>query len=214
MLQKFNKFFTDLSAHVSLVALIVGSAAFAVGWGWAASASETIAAFGPLGWVTAATLGAGLFVLLAIGFAHARQRLVRTSIERQFFQSPERINPVDQEFTRKRIKFSDLASPITERVEGKRFVECEIIGPVNVVMLASHNGAGAIRNCELSSVCAILVKDGVPSINTLVLQDCEFIRCKIHQVTLLFPEEAYEWANERLPGLVWLTPAPHPRASS
>lgn len=214
MLARINKLFTDLSAHVSLWVLIVGSSAFAVIWGWAASAAQWLDGYGPIAWVAAATAGAGFFILLSLGYAEARQRLVRASIERRFFDRPDAINPLEVDFRRQRIRIADLVSPIEPKVRGKTFTECEVIGPANVVLLSSGPGTGSMQHCDLTEVCAILVADGAPAINAVIFEDCSFFRCKLHKITLLFPEGAYDWANERLPGMKWLTPPPaRPSAS-
>jgi len=208
MFRKLNDFFANLSAHVSLVILIVGSSAFAVAWGWAASTAQWLAAYGPIAWVAAATFGAGFFILLALGYAKARAKLVRASIERQFFQRPDSINPLELEYKRQRINIVDLASPIEPVIRGKSFVECELIGPATIVIFSTTPGGGSLSNCSLSEVFAVLVKEGAPAANAIIFEDCTIFRCTLHKVTFLFPETLYEWANSVLPGLPWLTPEP------
>jgi membrane protein implicated in regulation of membrane protease activity len=214
MLKRLNGFFVDLSAHVSLVVLIVGSSTFAVAWGWAASVTHGIAKFGPIGWVAAASLGAALFILLALGFAKSRQQIVRTSIERRFFQDPDRINPLEDHFRRKRIRLADLVSPIDPFVRGKTFDDCEIIGPANVVLRATRPASGGMLDCRFSQSGAMIIRDDAPPLNSLILEDCMLRGCRVHQVTLLIPESAYQHLNEQMPGMPLLSPAPSEASSS
>jgi membrane protein implicated in regulation of membrane protease activity len=211
MLKKINVFFSYLSDHVSLLVLVVGSSAFAVAWGWAASAAEWLTDYGALAWVVAASLGAAFFILLALGYAKAREKITRTSIERRFFQQPDRVNPLQPEFRHQRIRLADFVSPIEPVIRGKSFTECEIIGPANIVFNSTGPGRGVMLHCELSSTCGILVREGAPAINAIQLVDCNLQRCKLHQVTLLIPEGAYEWAQQQFAGITWLTPEPQPR---
>jgi hypothetical protein len=208
MWKRLNSGLESLSSHWSLLLLIAGSSLTATITGYAAMVTVWLAAWGAIAWVGAGLLGAGIFILLIMGFAYARRNIVHASIEKQFFSRPDAINPLGEEFRNKRIKISDLVSPIDSIVRGKRFRNCEIIGPANIVLFSSSPGSGALTHCEMSSVCAVLVRDGVQMMNGVIFEDCRIENCRLHQITFYFPESSYTWANEVLPGMLWITPAP------
>lgn len=181
--------------------------------GIAAKATAWLAAWGPIAWVGAGLLGAGFFILLGIGFAYARGKLVRASIEKQFYSRADAINPLEEDFRNRRIHLTDMISPIEPVIRGKRFHNCEIIGPVNVILKANYQGSTTITHCHLSSVCAISVRDDAIIVNTVLLEDCRFEHCKLHKITFIFRESAYQWASEMMAGMDWLTPPPPPAPS-
>jgi len=59
--------------------------------------------------------------------------MIETSIRRMFYQSKDRIDPMQSVFERKRILITDLLPPIGRSIVGKSFTDCEIVGPANVV---------------------------------------------------------------------------------
>lgn len=208
MWKKFNTALESVSSHWSLAILIAGSSVTGVATAYAAKATAWLAAWGPIGWVGTAFAGVGFFILCAMGFAWAREKIVRASIEKRFFNRPDAINPLEEEFRNKRIKIADLVSPIEPIIRGKRFRNCEIIGPANVALSATYPNAGGMANCGLSSVCAVMIRENILVLNAVMFEDCRFEDCKLHQITFLFPEGAYDWANQMLPDMPWLTVPP------
>lgn len=208
MWKKLNGFVESLTSHWSLFALIAGSSLTATAVGFAAKATDWLDEWGPIAWVSASLAGAGVFVLMGLGASTARARYIQSSIQKRFFSQPDTINPLDDNFRNRRIRISDLVSPIEPVIRKKTFRECEIIGPANVVLLSSFPGAGGMANCQLTSVCAVLVQDSIQMMNGVVFEDCRFENCKLHQLTFYFPEGSYTWACQAMPGLPWLTPAP------
>jgi hypothetical protein len=203
-MERINKWISVVADHLSIWVLIVGSSAFAFAWGWAAKGASSLSEYGPIVWVAAGTFGACLFIILALGYAKARSMLARTAIERRFFSRPDAVNPLETEFRKQRIHLLDLVSPIEPIIRGKTFIDCELIGPVNIFLSGRYN----ISYNDMTEICGVLVKEGAPALNCIVLQDCTIMKSKMHRITLYVPETAYQWAGAALPGLFWLTPAP------
>ncbi len=59
------------------------------------------------------------------------------------------INPLDTEFTKQRIKIQDLAHPINKEIRNKKFTDCELIGPANVLFQDAVVHDPAFRDCEV-----------------------------------------------------------------
>src|ERR1041384_3259578 len=94
--------------------------------------------YGPVAWVGSGLLGLLVFFGIYALWADARLFLANATAVRKWQDTIETINPLDSEFTRRRINSNDLRNPITGRVIGKKFIDCQFIGPANLLFL-SHN---------------------------------------------------------------------------
>ena len=92
----------------------------AVGWGFVGLGSALVAA--PVLSVVTYAIGA------------AAKRRAEAKAIRKWSDQVDGINPMEREFRHERIRLSDLANPITLQVIGKRFIGCELIGPVTILL--------------------------------------------------------------------------------
>ncbi|WP_149539061.1 hypothetical protein [Siccirubricoccus phaeus] len=208
MWKKINAILESISSHWSLIALIGSTGFVTILTSWAAAVTKWLAPCGVITWIACGLAAGGLFVLLWLAAAIARERIIKASIENHFCHRQDSINPLQDEFKKRRIDVSNLVSPIEPIVRKKRFIECDIVGPYNIALSATRPSEGGMKDCRMTSVCAVMVADNVPIYNFVLFEDCTFERCRIHKVTFLFLESDYVWANQVLPGLHWLTPPP------
>ena len=89
------------------------------------------------------------------GFAVARAQLAKASAVRQWAKAVDTVNPLESEFTKKRINILDLVNPVTDMIENKRFIDCELFGPANLGMINSSMSDVNFGNCDL-----IMLKPG------------------------------------------------------
>lgn len=81
--------------------------------------------------------------------------------------------------------------PSHPRVDGKTFIDCEIVGPANIMFVIGNN---AIDNQH--PVCdAIPLKENETPYNAVFLTHCTFRRCSFQRVTFLISHDEYEHAR-------------------
>ncbi|MGS4887503.1 hypothetical protein [Roseibium sp. MB-4] len=159
----------------------------------------------------AVTGGVGIFSTLIIMLAIARIRLwnTRRSVEKANERlviartNTSSINPLDVVFTNKRINLNEMTRPLTNNVNGKTFVQCQIVGPVNVLLVASTHLAGPKGiACE-----AVYIDNTVWPSNVIQLIDCDFRDCEFFNVTFLVRDTDYEYFCNQLM-MNWITRNP------
>jgi hypothetical protein len=179
MFKKIQTIINNLGAHATLWQLVLGVVVSSGLAGWASHATESLKLYQPLSWVTAALLGGLIWMLAYAVWSRARLWSINGTINRDFYKSGDRINPMETTFREKRINVSDLVSPIEPFVRGKTFIDCELIGPANIALVETTEGGGGMNHVTfaLSAGCKVNALNQMP--NVLVFQDCQFLRGKI-----------------------------------
>lgn len=161
---------------------------FAAGGGmtYLGSITAWVAAWGPFGIGAAGLVSAMLtWVCLAIiASFRAKARLSeahRAAIEK-WKDRVDDVNPLLPEFHTKRLRLSDLASPINRAIESKRFIDCELLGPANLILSDVEFDGVLFEGCD-----AVAVKHMTPIHNAIHLQSIKMIGGKIWNCTLLIP---------------------------
>jgi hypothetical protein len=205
MLTKIQKWLDRFGTHITVWQFIQASGILsaALATGFVAKATDWIAAWGPIGWWSAAVLGALCASFLLLLIAKVRDVRSDTYFKSKIYERTEQVNPIEQVFEKRRLKLGDLLPPLGLTIKGKTFIDCELIGPANVIIL----GHTSIRHCGGQSVQAAIVKEGWIT-NSIGLEDCIVQRCNLYQITFLVPEPAFEVVSKGMNGLVWITPTP------
>lgn len=118
----------------------------------------------------------------------------------------DRINPAQKTFANVRINIHDLLPPAWRIIDSKDFIECDIIGPANVLI----EGKSSILNSGYATVDFVLIRQDRGIHNVIVFKDCTFQRCKFFNITIFAPppyKQKYEkglntpilWLNDTLP---------------
>lgn len=181
-----EKFAKLVERHLTWFQLITGGSLLSLsGWisHWAATQTIWIAQRGPYAIWLATLSGAILAALLILASAWARYAYMKGSAIQHWRERVDSINPLDREFNKRRINISDLASPIDRRVISKRFIECELMGPANIVFLGSMLKDIGFINCDTCVVpfSNIAVK------NVLAFQSVEILGGRIANCTVFIP---------------------------
>jgi hypothetical protein len=198
-----NVIVSNADTIASAAKLFIPATAVAVVTGWATSAMGLFQQAAPASWVYAALAGWVLTIASLALLAYARGRTQLTRFRQDVFDHT-RINPLAAHFTNERIRMVDLAPPVGAMIRGKAFIDCEIIGPANVMF----------DNCNFQQnsgeiVDAIVIKPGLLPKNGFGFQNCTFQRCRFYLVTFMVPEPnlssfmAWNWT-----GLNWITELP------
>jgi hypothetical protein len=91
-------------------------------------------------------------------------------------------------FTAKRVSIRELLPPIGNLVEGKTFVDCDIVGPANLFLLdgvSMHQYGG--QNVDL-----VVLDDNVTPWNAIYLKHCDFRKCRFYNITMLTTKDGYK----------------------
>lgn len=144
-----------------------------------------ISQYGVFGWCCVAL---GSFVLLSAGglaFSAARLKWVQTRLIKEWPKFDDSINPLESKFSDKRIKISSLAHPITRKIFGKIFTECELVGPADVLMVGKNDFNGVrFLNCNV-----IPCKAGVTIFNAVMFSDIHMINGELSSCNLFLSED-------------------------
>lgn len=177
--------------------IAVVSAYLSTGVGW-------IAALGPFGWFSAGLIG---FFLSSVGFAViSRTKLWRLEAKRQarLIGGGSAFDPMARVYENKRLYLSDLAPLGRDHVNNKKFVNCEIIGPGNIVV--SLKAPGDLHFPQFTKniyhdVDFIQIEQGKTTRNAIYFAGCDFDGCHFYALNLLFYDRA-SWGEEA----PWITP--------
>lgn len=162
-LGRFANGWTFLSPIVpgTVGALVSGSLASTATW---------LNQWGWFGWWCAVLMG---FLVASAAWAAvnvAKERLaVRRTMEKWAAKVADSVNPLDDAFHQKRLSLSDLANPVTRKIENKKFTNCELIGPANIFLLKDLR----ISNVTFIDCDMCPTKDEVALHNVIALESCE-----------------------------------------
>ena len=172
---------------------------------WAAKATELFSAYAPFSWVSAGICG-GFIVSAAYWlFASSRAKWVRTKYDNTMMLRGGMVDPLAKTFEAKRIYLSEFVLPSHPLVEGKTFIDCEIIGPANVLLVSGNSIAeGRSPSCD-----AVALRDGDVPINGVFLRNCTFRGCSFQRVTFLISEQEID-PNRDINWLHWIGHTPEP----
>ena len=167
-------------------------AAFVAGGGmtYLASITEWIKAWGPAG-IGAAGLLAALAAWVGLAWASrlrgdAQLRLANATAIEKWKEQVDTVNPLAKEFHTKRVKLSDLMHPVTSRVKGKRFIDCQIMGPANLLIIDNVTITGVgFANCDV----VVARPAQIRIFNVLALEDVQIFGGEIIGCTIIIQRD-------------------------
>lgn len=95
------------------------------------------------------------------------------------------INPLDEEFSKRRIKISDLVDPAQNAIISKVFIGCDLIGPATIAFV---NG-GSLSHVSFLNCDIIPIKEGVNIQNAIAVVNITMTRGRLIDVTVLAPPQ-------------------------
>lgn len=170
--------------------------------GWASSGVTWIAQYGFFGALWA---GLSAFLISSVGLALlGRTRLwrVEARIRERLSGDSSPFDPMASVYENKRLFMRDLAPAGRNFVNGKTFINCEIIGPGTAKLLtrsSEHKPWPVLReNLMFYTDCIETDPASVPQ-NAIFFPDCNFHNCRFFNLTLMFD------VREDGPGWNWIT---------
>lgn len=158
-----------------------GSSVMGVMTGWIASYSEWVRQFGAIGWWITGLIGALIVALIACSAIQLRYAWVRSKAVQGWKVTTDSFNPMADDFNRLRIRISDLADPVTNRITGKVFTNCDLIGPANIVFL----GQGSLTRVGFVNCDVIAARPGTPIFNAIGLVGVTMTGGRIANATII-----------------------------
>jgi hypothetical protein len=135
--------------------------------------------------------------------ARAKYLKVETVARERTIGDGSPFDPMARVFENKRLYLRDLAPLGRRAVNGKKFINCEIIGPGTAIigMRSSETKPWPkMDNCHTDDVDCVQIAPTAQSRLAVSFLDCDFESCNFFQMTLLF----YQRQNENL---YWITPS-------
>ena len=204
--KKISRFFSGIEWKLSLANLAWGVPAAIASFAlpaWAVRASKVFEEYAPLSWVVAGFMGSVCAAIIYGVAAWGRSRWVRASYDARMLAQGGAVDPLEKTFERKRIYLNEFCLPSHPFIEGKAFIDCELIGPANIIFVSGNN----IMDAKYPVVDAIYMKEGARPNNGYVFKDCIFRSCNFSRVTFLVQhEETNMFSNFSF--VNWLTESP------
>ncbi len=203
--QKLGKLLSTLKSRWSLILLLQGSglmASFALP-AWAVTAVNLFAEYTPLAAVVAGFCGLIVATLCYVGWQWAFKIRVRAKYDYRMLAGPSPINPLDKTFEGKRIYLNDFVLPSHTLIDGKTFIDCEIIGPAILYWYANNQ---ATEN-KAPRIDAVYLDPSIKFFNGLTLQNCIFRGCSFQKITIFVGHGDYEGMRGH-PLLNWVSLTP------
>lgn len=199
--QRIDQFLARLEWRWSLSQFMLGGYFIALTAlpAWAVSAMDLFQQFAPLSWVIAGFVGLIIAVLAYAIFSWSYGRWVRSKYNQYLFSKSGYVDPMAKTFENKRIFLNEFCLPSEPHIDGKAFINCDIIGPANILIRNNNQLADQrLPNCD-----AILTRTDRWPHNGIIIDNCTFRGCSFKRVTIIVPEIAYS-GFEHLDWLHWL----------
>lgn len=159
---------------------------------WAVKVTGVFATYAPLSWVVSGFVGMAIGSATFALVAWAKGRLVRTRYDARLLSQGGEIDPLANTFERKRIFLNEFILPSKPLIEGKTFIDCEIIGPATVILARGNT----VNEHRLPVCDAYVMSAKANPDNGYVFNNCAFRGCSLVRVSLMFSLEEYEKAKD------------------
>jgi hypothetical protein len=187
----------SLALHGVTLLTTVGATA------WGAWAADILSQYSPLSWIVAGLLGALFWAVVRLIWNWGYRIKIRAQYDAKFIEHGGNYNPLDLTFEKKRIYLNDFVLPSSPLIQGKTFIECEIIGPA-IVYFRANNLAAPIREPKLD---AVWLHPTASMSNHFTFDNCIFRNCSFQRITLFASiENFYDWRDN--PNVNWISIPP------
>ena len=158
---------------------------------WAVRAANLFAEYSPLSWVAAGFAGLFLGAFIFALIAWARSKWVRARYDAKMIAGGSYVDPMAKTYEDRRIFLNEFCLPSHPLIEKKTFINCQIIGPANIVLETGNN----VQDATYPISDAVLMKPDHKLFNAVIVRNCIFRQCSFQRVTFLVPAAEYEAAR-------------------
>jgi hypothetical protein len=153
-----------------------------------AQLSEALKPYGYVAWATIALLAALVIVIARWLIIWGTRVRINNRYDERMLSGGADFNPLDKTFVSKRIFVNDFALPSHPHIEGKVFIDCDIIGPANLYWFQNNN-AQPIR---APVVDVVILEPGKLFNSGFIMRDCIFTNCSFQRITVFAGAHYYE----------------------
>jgi hypothetical protein len=172
---------------------------------WATWMADVFSQYAPLSWVVAGFCGVLAWAIIRLIWNWAYRIRIRAAYDARFIEHGGNFNPLDSTFERRRIYVNDFVLPSHPFIDGKTFIDCDIIGPANIYF-ASGNQANPIRLPIIDAVC---LEPTVKFGNGFIFTNCIFRNCSFQRITAFVSVETYlHWKDSTSINWIGIPPSP------
>lgn len=184
---KIDNWFSRATNGLTFYQALAPAGAVGVVTAYLSSTVSWVANFGAFGlWVAGLC---GFFVtsisLAALGIA--KEKRAAAKARERWAAQVDSTNPLDTDFTRKRLNISDIVSPIDKRIANKRFTHCELLGPANIILI----NAGSLMETSFDQCDICVIQDSTTIQNVVVFDACHIHGCSIFGCTVFVSDKMY-----------------------
>ena len=148
---------------------------------------EVFAQYSPLSWVVAGFLGLITSVAAFAVFSWAYGRWIRSKYNSYLYARSGYVDPMAKTFENKRIFLNEFCLPSEPYIQGKAFINCDIVGPANLILRFNNQLAD-----QLLPVCdAVLIRPDASPLNGIIMDNCTFRGCSFKRISILVPQHTY-----------------------
>jgi hypothetical protein len=187
---------------------LVGGAAMT----YLAAISAWLRPYAPVSWGLVGLISAFLIVVVLWLIAKIRTQFIMGTISKSFVNAEKHVNPKQETFQGQRINLNDLILPFHRIINGKTFIDCEIVGPGNLA-LSPRLPRGSMTACRFIGSNGVIVKYGSQVPFTILLENCAFLRCDMLGLLMFMTEDQRDFFASALTEDFWLTPKALPMSS-
>jgi hypothetical protein len=198
----FDRWF-GRTANAIQIGTAVPAGGIAVLSAYLSTTSEWMEQFGGFGLLMAGLAGGLLTMAFLALWTRTRIWMYEAKLRKRSVGGSSPFDPMATTYENKRLYLKDLAPAGRRQVLAKRFINCEIIGPGNVVLgvrSSDHKPWPSVQNNIFQGDCDIIEIDPTKvSQNGIYFFDCSFDGCQFFTLNLLFFGRSREDWN-------WITP--------
>ncbi len=154
---------------------------------WAVRSTQYFSEYAPASWVIAGFVGMFVVTICYLTWQWGFKIRVRAKYDYKLLASPDPINPLDKTFEGKRIYLNDFVLPSHTLIDGKTFIDCEIIGPANIYWFYNNQ---ATEN-KLPRIDAVYLDPKIIFTSGFTLQNCIFRGCSFQRITFFVGHNNY-----------------------
>jgi hypothetical protein len=171
---------------------------------WATWTLGLFSDYAPLSWIVAGFCGMIIWAVVRVLLSWAYRVRVQAKYNERFIEHGGNYNPLDLIFEKKRIYLNDFALPSHPLIEGKTFVDCDIIGPANIYWHFG-NQAFPIRAPIIDAIC---LDPEAKFNNGFIFQNCIFRNCSFQRITVFGGTEFYpDWKRNMNLNVISVVPS-------
>jgi hypothetical protein len=158
---------------------------------WAVKSGQIFSQYAPLSWVVAGFVGVLLWCIARLIWNWAYQIKIRAQYDARFLERSGNYNPLDLTFEKKRIYLDDFALPSHTIIQGKTFIQCEIIGPASVYFAGSNNAV----DIRAPIIDGVWLHPDARYNAGFQFHNCIFRDCSFQRITMFASIENFELWN-------------------